>query len=201
MSNRRGFPWWVGLGLGLGLVLIVIAAFVLKQAEQSRSNLPVLGQVPQFSFTERSGQPFGLQDMLGQVCVVDFFFTRCQGVCPVMVISMSKLYKAFGENDRVRFVSISVDPEYDTPEVLRRYALDHGVTDDRWVFLNAPVAEVIALSEKGFMLPAEELPMGHSSRFVLVDQQGRIRGYYAHNSDQDQKLLKTHILQLLKSKS
>jgi protein SCO1/2 len=199
MSAGKRVPWLIILGLALGLILVVVGVFVLDQAQKSSVNLPVLGQIPSFQFTDNYGRPFGDRQMQGKVCVVDFIFTRCVGVCPVMAESMSELYRAFrGVND-VQFVSISVDPAFDTPEVLDQYGRRQGVTDDRWVFLNGPIEEVVRVCESGFLLPAEDLPMGHSAKFVLVDRRGRIRGYF--DSDEDMAPLKAKIAALLKSKS
>ena len=100
----------------------------------------------------------------------------------------------------LQLVCVSVVPDNDTPEVLRQYAASYGVTDDRWILLHAPLDHVKDLCENGFMLPAEDLPQGHSGKFVLVDRQGRIRGYYDHDNDADQDLLKTHIRALLRAK-
>ncbi len=199
MSTGKKVPWLIILGLGLGLMLVVVGVFVLDQAQKSRVNLPMLGQTPAFQFTDNYGRPFGDRQMLGKVCVVDFIFTRCVGVCPVMAESMSELYRAFRGVQDVQFVSISVDPAYDTPEILDQYGKRLGVTDDRWVFLNGPIAEVIRVCENGFLLPAEDLPMGHSAKFMLVDRRGRIRGYF--DSDDDMTPLKAKIALLLKSKS
>jgi len=96
---------------------------------------------------------------------------------------MAVLYQAFAADTDVRFISITVDPQNDSLPVLRAYAKDHGVTDNRWVFLRAPIEEVIALSEKGFMLAADRLPGGHTTRFILVDNHGNIRGYYESGDD------------------
>lgn len=199
MNTGKNAPWMILLGLGLGSILVVVGVFVLDQAQKSRANLPILGQTPSFSFTDNYGRPFGDRQMLGKVCVVDFIFTRCVGVCPVMAESMSELYRTYRGINEVQFVSISVDPTFDTPEVLDQYGKRLGVTDDRWVFLNGPIEEVIRVCEEGFLLPAEDLPMGHSAKFVLVDRRGRIRGYF--DSDEDMTQLKAKIALLLKSKS
>ena len=118
------------------IVLFTLAAmFVLKEANRSRASIEVYGQVPAFEFTERSGTPFGLKNLEGSLNVVDFIFTKCPGACPVMSGEMLKLYKLYEGSDKVRFVSISVDPDTDTLPVLTEYAESFGVTDDRWVFL------------------------------------------------------------------
>ena len=116
--------------------------------------------------------------MLGKINVVNFFFTSCQGPCPVMAGNMSVLYKAFEADDRVQLVSISVDPATDSLPLLREYAQRQGVTDNRWLFVRGEQADIIRISEEQFMLAADALPMMHSIKFVLVDELGQIRGYY-----------------------
>ncbi len=142
-----------------------------------------MGHLPDFIFTQSNGQTFGLAEMKGKINVVDFMFTGCPMICPVMSAKMAVFYQAFAADTDVRFISITVDPQNDSLPVLRAYAKDHGVTDNRWVFLRAPIEEVIALSEKGFMLAADRLPGGHTTRFILVDNHGNIRGYYESGDD------------------
>jgi len=190
------FPLGLAAGLVMALALALLAAVVLRQADRSRSDLPDFGAVPAFELERYDGGTFTPADLLGKISVVDFIFTRCPNVCPVMATQYRNHYATFREAPEVQFVSITVDPDYDTPEVLARYAKRQGVTDGRWVFLRGPIAEVIRLSEQGFLLPAEDLPMGHSAKFALVDRQGRIRGYYDHDSEAAQELLKTHITEL-----
>jgi protein SCO1/2 len=148
--------------------------------------LPVLGTVPDFTLIERSGQPFGLNDLRGQIWVADFIFTNCAGTCPIMTTAMTDIQKtALAEKlDDVKLVSITVDPERDTPEVLQRFADGYGALKDRWYFLTGDGAAIQQLANKGFLLSAAtsggsaEEPIIHSNRFVLVDRQGHIRGYY-----------------------
>jgi len=196
MSDRGRFPKGLFTAVLSALALMVVAAIVVDRAESSREALPVYGKVPDFAFTECRGGIFGLKDMLGNVCVVDFIFTRCQGPCPIMADKFRDLYRSYQGTGDIKLVSISVDPDYDTPQVLRQYASDQGVTDDRWVFLHAQKDDVVRLSEKGFMLPADELPAGHSSRFVLVDRKGQIRGYFCSDDDGCFNVLKAQIRQL-----
>ncbi|MCX6829046.1 MAG: SCO family protein [candidate division Zixibacteria bacterium] len=177
-------------------ILAVASLLVINQARRSRNEVPVLGQLPDFTFTERSGRPFGLSDMKGKINVVDFIFTRCKGPCPIMATKMGELYKLYEGSNQVQFISISVDPEFDSLTVLQAYAERQGVTDNRWVFLNAVIDSVISLSENGFKIAAEDLPGGHTTRFILVDQKGRIRGYYDGLDDASLGIMKTHIRQL-----
>ena len=199
MNGKKPLPWLVLASLILAVILAGFGYYVIRQADKSRSSLPILGEVPDFQFRDQNDRPFSRGQMLGQVCVVDFIFTRCQGICPVMANRYTHLYRLFREAPDLQLISVSVDPEYDSPEVLSQYATSYGVTDGRWILLHAPLDYVKDLCENGFMLPAEDLPQGHSGKFVLIDRQGQIRGYYDHDSDADQNLLKIHIRALLKA--
>jgi len=184
-------------GALVAATLAVFGSFILSSADKSKTEIPVYGAVPDFEFVNQDSALFGHDDLLGKITVVDFFFTTCQTICPIMVIEKEKIYRAFDDTDLVQIVSISVNPAHDTPEVMKRYAREHGVTDDRWQFLSGPVEDVIRLSEQGFMLPAENLPMGHSSKFALVDRQGQIRGYYNSLEQKPMIALHQHITRLL----
>jgi protein SCO1/2 len=176
--------------------LSVSALIVLDLANKSRSDLPLLGDVPKFQFTERSGSAFGNNNMQGMINIVNFFFTTCQGPCPIMNARVAELYNQYSTTDQVRFVSISVDPKRDSLAVLRKYADDFGVTDNRWVFLRGEIEEVHRVSEKGFML-AGELPIIHSTKLILVDKNQKIRGYYDSFDEESLRLLTVHVRELL----
>lgn len=187
--------------VGLVVAMAVLAGgayLVVNKAEQSRTELPVLGQVPQFEMTESYGDRYGLENTRGLVCVYDFIFTRCHGPCPVMAVNMGDLYRAFEGSESVQFISISVDPDHDTLSVLRQYGEEQGVNDGRWIFLHAPIEEVVDLCENGFKLPAEDLPGAHTTKFVLVDHLGRIRGYYSGTDEASMRILKDDISRLVK---
>lgn len=201
MSDKNPLLKNLVVGILFAFFLAAIAALVIRQAQLSRADLPILGKVPNFEFTERSGKAFGMEEMKGTICVVDFIFTNCPSACPIMSSHISELYKLYAHSDKVRFVSISVDPARDSLRVLQKYAASHGVTDDRWLFLRAPIEDVIHLSEKGFMLPAENLPMGHSTKLVLVDQNGNIRGYFDGLSKASVAAMKEAIKALAKGMS
>lgn len=183
MTNSKPFPTTIVWLAILAIILLFAGLFMMKQMAMNKSQLPKLGQLPDFNFVESTGRPFGLNELKGKINVVDFIFTSCPMICPVMSGKMAQLYRDFADKPQVRFVSITVDPETDTLPVLQAYAKSHGVTDNRWVFLRGPIEDIVSLSEKGFMLAADRLPGGHSTRFILVDDQGGIRGYYDSYDD------------------
>ena len=165
--------------------------------------LPELGSVPSWSLESSDGETVTSDDLRGQVLIYDFIFTRCVATCPMMTARMGEVASRLRARD-VRFVSISVDPEWDTPAVLREYR--EKVTEDRrWIFLTGSRDEVRELSVDGFFLAAEPPeenvdsgPIVHSTKFVLVDRDGTIRGYYDSLSPEMMESLQTDAKRLLK---
>jgi protein SCO1/2 len=180
---RKGTAW--KLTLILIPVVTAIVLFWLRQVQVSALSsraLPAYGTIPQFELTNQDAQPFGSQQLLGKIWIADFIFTSCPGPCPIISTRMSELQKPLA-NTGVHFVSVSVDPKTDTPEVLRGYADKLRKEPFRWDFLTGSVEAITSLSRDGFKLAlaeGEEPGSGpvHSTRFVLVDRRGTIRGYY-----------------------
>ena len=199
MPSDRKFPILIPIIAAVALVLGLGAILVIKSAESSRSTLPVQGTVPAFEAVNQDGAPFGLQNLKGKISIVNFMFTNCPGICPVMSGNLAKLYNQFFSEPKLQIVSISVDPDRDTLAALRDYAQGFGVNDSRWQFLCMPINDVVNLSENGFKLTAQDLPSGHSSRFVLVDSKGQIRGYYIGTDPDEVDKLARDIPGLLKS--
>lgn len=185
--------------IGVAILFIVFIGFFSTQmiTSTSRTSLPVIAKLPDFDLVDQDGQPFKRRDLNGKVSVVAFIFTRCKGPCPMMSAEMSELYKRYESSDKVQLISISVDPVHDAPAVLKEYAAQYGVKDNRWKFLTGKVGDITSLAEKGFMLAAEGLPEGHSTKFVLVDQDARIRGYYGSGNRDILETLKAHLEELV----
>lgn len=163
------------------------------QALKERS-LSTYNAVPVFTLTNQDGQPFGSAQLAGKIWIADFIYTTCPGPCPMISSRMSELQKPL-ENTGVHFVSFTVDPARDTPEVLRSYAATLQAEPGRWDFLTGPQATIYNLSRNGFKLAVSDgsqekgIPV-HSTRMILVDRHGQIRGYYdAPEADAMTKLL------------
>lgn len=143
------------------------------------SRLPDLGIVPPFHLHSQTGQMFHKDKQLGdRVWVADFIFTNCPGPCPRMTQHMRWLEENTKNLENVRFVSFTVDPKRDTPAVLSAYARTFGADTSRWFFLTGPADELQRLSRDVFKLGDIAPDFEHSTRFVLVDRHGHIRGYY-----------------------
>lgn len=171
-----------GAGRRCALVLLAVG---IAGCAAPRPAPPVLGAVPAFELVDQHRRPVSADDLRGRPWVVDFVFTRCTSICPRMTERMAALERSH-RGSAARFVSVSVDPEHDTPEVLRAYAERVRAGDD-WLFLTGSRAAIQALSIGGFKLAlmaadGDAPPPGeailHSNRFVLVDAESQIRGYY-----------------------
>lgn len=149
---------------------------------------------PEFQFTAQDGSKVTKDDLKGRVWVANFVFTRCLGPCPVMTSRMAELNQKLGAKaGDVNLVSFTVDPEFDTPEVLKAYGEKVGARPERWKFLTGPKAQIDDTIVKGFLQALskdqEGMPV-HSTRFVLVDKDGWIRGFQDGNDPEVvQKLL------------
>ena len=180
-----------------GIVAIFLAVTYFIKEFDKDSVLPLKGTVPEFSFTDSHNETISKNEMIGKVWVADFIFTTCNMACPVMTGNMNLVHKAFRENDDVRIVSISVYPEYDTPEVLTEYAARYNANTDRWHFLTGSEELVQDIIKNGFKIGDYEDIIFHSEKFALVDQQGQIRGYYNGMKTEEITQLKTDIKKLL----
>ena len=162
------------------MALILVGLQLVKNASPSvtQSTEPDYGTVPSFELFDQLGNTFTKDELLGDVWVVDFVFTTCAGPCPVMTAQFSELQDRFSDQEDFRLLSISVNPEYDTPEVLKRYGDDYGADHSRWTFLTGDREKIRSLAWEGFHVGKEEDPIFHSTYFILVDKEGKIRGYY-----------------------
>lgn len=151
--------------------------------------LPVVGTLPAFTLIDQDGRPFGADALRGKVWVADFVFTRCPDVCPAITARMKALQDRLpAGDDGVRLVSISVDPEHDTPSALTAYAARFGARPG-WTFLTGPRDDVATLLRDGFKVAWADggppsSPITHSDRFALVDRALRIRRYYHATGDE-----------------
>lgn len=135
--------------------------------------------IPDFEFTSQRGIAMKISDFQQNVLIVDFFFTRCPGICPKMSSQLSRVQENINATPTVKILSISVDPDYDVPTVLKQYGDLYNANDTTWYFAHMPKNEVFNIGFYGFKLPADTLDKTlHSEKMVLLDKQRRVRGYY-----------------------
>lgn len=207
----------------LFIVGVTIGYFILKRKEEP---LPVINpidleeemvdpeilsrghghRIGDFSFLNQDGKTITQQEVEGKVFVAEYFFTTCGTICPKMNEQMRRVQFEFADNDDVRILSFTVDPEVDTVEQMKRYAEDHGAKTGQWHFLTGAKEDLYSLARKSFFVlkPAEAQNLGdvgsdfiHTNNFVLVDRIGRIRGYYDGTSKKEVDELMLDIERLL----
>jgi protein SCO1/2 len=188
--------------------------------------LGVYGEVPDFVLTERSGRRITRADLLGKVWIANFIYTQCRETCPLQSATLARLQAEFASEEDLRLVSITVDPERDTAEVLSRYAERYRADQVRWLFLTGDKRAIYLLAKDGFRLgvvdPDDQAQAGgwlralgpapvlathgskglviHSSRLVLVDRQARIRAYHLPDDEQSLERLRRNLRILLREK-
>ncbi len=179
---------WIGIGL---LIVILCASYVLSRIEPRHRRGPsprILGQVADFKLTNQVGVAVSLTDLRGRVWVADIIFTRCAGPCPRMTQQMKSLQDSLPSTSQARLVTLTTDPDFDTPPVMKAYAERFGANPERWMFLTGTKEEIAALAIDSLKLTAiEKKPEErtdpadlfiHSTIFVVVDKRARLRGVF-----------------------
>ena len=200
ISKLAQFIVWGGLGI---LIAVIAAAYVRTELlrppspieittldgdavpSPDASGLPVLSTVSDFSLTNQFGQAFSRSDLDGAPWVADIIFTRCPSICPQMSFQMGRIQEALGSENPTRLVSITTDPGFDTPSVLKEYGERFGAISGKWHFLTGSQADIDSVIRKDLKLIAMEKPeeqresaydlYNHSVLFAIVDRQGRLR--------------------------
>ncbi|WP_396199220.1 SCO family protein [Flavobacterium sp.] len=140
-------------------------------------------KIAPFAFINQNGKKITNKDYEGKIYVADFFFTTCQTICPKMTDNMVWLQDKIKDNPKVKLLSHSVFPDEDTVEVLKKYAKEKGVIDEKWNLVTGNQQEIYKIARQSYLVvktgkPEELYDMVHTENFVLVDQKGRIRGFY-----------------------
>lgn len=196
-------PWQILLlALSLGGVTFAVL-FSLNyppdapaRVHVEREELPDLGPIPDFTLTSEQGQPFSRADLAGKIWIADFIFLRCGGTCPMMSSQMSALAKEMAPQTRIRFISFDVDPDRDSVADMKEYAKNYEANPAQWTFLRGEKDVIRSLARYGFRLPVQDgqpgepEPILHSTRFSLVDGNGRLRGSYESNDGEAMKNLR-----------
>jgi protein SCO1/2 len=159
---------------GMGACATMLFVLGLTACGTHKAELPDYGVVPEFQLTAQTGQPFDSKVLKGNIWVADFMFTTCPGPCPRMTSQMHEIQQAAS----VKLVSFTVDPARDTPQTLAQYAQTHHASPERWSFLTGPSETLNHLGLDVFKLNKVDGSLQHSTRFVLVDRNSHIRGYY-----------------------
>jgi protein SCO1/2 len=194
----------------------IVFVFLVVLGCQQEKKLPFLGpkeigkqgdtlyhKIPDFKFLNQDSLWISEKDMAGKIYVADFFFTTCPTICPKMKTQLLRIYDKFAEDDRIRILSHTIDPEFDGVRVLKDYAKKLNITSPRWNLLTGKKSDIYRLGEKSYMVTAqedanEEGGFVHSGAFILVDQNRHVRGIYDGTKEEDVNHLIEDIGVLLK---
>ncbi len=189
-----------------GAIVVIFFIATFAGTDNWKAKAPVLGYVKPFTFTTENGQPFTQKDMLGKVCVVNFFFTTCKGICPRMNGNIETIYKQYKDQPDFMIVSHTCDPETDSAATLKKYAEKMQVNTDKWVFLTGRKDSLYLQARNSYLLddPKNNLKdindqFLHTQFIALVDKNGNVRGHIYDALKQDElKALSAEIAVLLK---
>ena len=173
-------PRIILIGFIACLILSLPIAFTVFSfiKDSQRPPLPVLGHVQDFVLRDSTGQEFNSDQLKGKVWIASFFFTTCSDICPLISKNMAALSRTFGKVEKISLVSITVNPEQDSPETLALYAKKLKGNNMNWYFLTGERSAITNVAVDSFKVGDIKEPIFHSSYLPLVDSNGFIRGYY-----------------------
>ena len=205
VSQRLPRTVWIGIVLFLALLCVAYILSLSELSSTQRRPLPVLGHVAGFTLTNQDGRVTTLADLTNHVWVADIIFTRCAGPCPIMTAQMKSLQDALPPANRAKLVTLTTDPDYDTPLVMKKYGERFDANFNRWKFLTGTKAQIAALAGDSLKLSAVPVKPEdqkntadlfiHTTIFVVVDKHGRLRGSFESEGDGiEWARVKPHIL-------
>jgi protein SCO1 len=175
---------WIVFGALFIVIAVIFGLFAKQRLTTAKSKLPVLAVLRDFTLTNQNNTVVTLDDLRGKVWVADIIFTRCPGPCRRMTKDMARLQDLWPKETRVRFVSLTSDPEFDTPAILKRYADEHKADSERWHFLTGTKPQIVEAA-RNFKFVREEKKEDdresindlfiHSTVFMIIDKRGQIR--------------------------
>jgi protein SCO1/2 len=194
-ESPKQFPRtvWLGMGLCFGLLGLIYLAGLTKMERARQSNLPVISRISDFTLTNQNGQVTTLADLSNHIWVADIIFTRCAGPCPRMTGQMKSLQDSLPSTSAAKLVTLTTDPDYDTPEVLKKYGDRFGANYGRWTFLTGTKLEIAGLASGSLKLSAVPVKLEdqksvadlfiHTTIFVIVDKHAQLRGVFETGGD------------------
>jgi cytochrome oxidase Cu insertion factor (SCO1/SenC/PrrC family) len=185
---------WVGFGFVTGLLgLALLISFLQINRSRHLETLRVIGPVADFTLTNQDGRLTTLADFTNHVWVADIVFTRCAGPCPRMTGQMSSLQNLLPRDSTAKLVTLTTDPEFDSPAVLKKYGQRFNADFSRWTFLTGTKSEIAALASGSLKLSAVPVKLEdqksvadlfiHTTIFVIVDKHARLRGFFETGGD------------------
>ena len=191
MKNNKIIFFLVFFFIALSIGFFVFVIPMINNNEGKKPKLPIVGNnqnhhVQPFSFTNQDGKTITESYISGKICVIEYFFATCKGICPKMNENMLLVYNKFKNNDHVLLLSHTVDPERDSVQALKKYSLRFNANANQWMFLTGDKKQLYEMARYSYLINAEQDTTGiaiekdfiHDKHFVLVDGLGRIRGFY-----------------------
>ncbi len=193
-----------------GFLAAIVLGLVIAWGLLRDPPLPVLGSIPAFQLVDQSGRTVAETDLRNHIAVFNIIFTRCGGPCPRITAQMKEILEAISPHLPVRYISLTSDPDYDTPEKLRDYGARYQADFRRWWFVTGGKSELYDFAIKGLRFTVidnqeaasrsmEDLFI-HSLKFVVVDRQGRIRAYLDGGEPDTVKKVRAAVRRLLREK-
>ena len=187
-SSRLPQTLWLGVILLVGFLSLAYLLSLAEFKQQHRQSLPVIGAVADFTLTNQDGKATTLADLTNRVWVADIIFTRCAGPCPIITGHMKSLEDALPQTSDSKLVTLTTDPDFDTPDMMKRYGERFGADFSRWMFLTGTKAQIAALGSGSLKLSAVPVPPAdqtnaadlfiHTTIFVIVDKHAQLRGSF-----------------------
>lgn len=199
------YPWVVGVVLG------VVALTAMRGCQSRRlAGLPVLGTVPDFALTTQTGAAITAADLDKKVWIASFFFTSCKTTCPAIMQAMNEVaagvQAGLPQTSRIQLVSFSVDPEFDTPTELTRYAAERKLDLSRWRLVTGARKDIEALVMDGFKTAVGDkvekagiIDISHSMKLVLIDGERHIRHYFSASDAKDRETIVAYAIDMAKT--
>jgi len=207
--QRMPLTIWVGFGLLFSLLGLMYLLSLVEYGRARQRALPVIDQVADFTLTNQEGNVTMLADLSNHVWIADIIFTRCAGNCPIMSTQMKSLQDALPSSSQAKLVTLTTDPDYDKPSILKRYGEHYGADFQRWTFLTGEKGELAGLATGSLKLGSTPVPprdrtnsvdlFVHSTIFVVVDKQARLRGsFQTEGQDVDWTKIQPQIIATVK---
>lgn len=179
---------WLGFSLALSLLGLAVVVSQLQKARQQKEPLRIIGPVAEFTLTNQDGQVTTLADFTNHVWVADIIFTRCAGPCPRLTMQMKSLQDKLPATSAAKLVTLTTDPDFDSPEVLKKVGLHYGADFNRWSFLTGDKTQIGLLGANSLKLSAQPVKPEeqkdaadlfiHTTIFVIVDKHAQLRGFF-----------------------
>jgi protein SCO1 len=184
---------WIGFVLLFALLALSFTVWFVQIARKFSPPLPVIGRVAPFTLTSQESRPVSLADFTNRVWLADIIFTRCAGPCPRLTQQMRQVQDALPKECAAKLVTLTTDPEFDTPSVLKKYGEHFGADFSRWTFFTGTKSEIAAVAASSLKLSAQPVKPEeqkdsadlfiHTTIFVLVDKHAQLRGFFETGGD------------------